>query len=890
MRLARFLFRLALSFLPRDLRHRRGPEMLALFEVNYRTARRCGTLRAVAATASATCDVLSFAFSHRRAALRSQTPNDSSRSSDTMVLDVIRQDIAQAIRSLRKTPRYTLMSSVTLALGIGANASIFSVVNGVMLRPLPFREPHRVVHVGWQYDAVFSSWMTAWQYEFWRDHTDAFSAVATYREFDETLGADENGSSVSGLRVSHQFLDVIGVPPVLGRGFQPDDDVPGAPDVVVIGTRIWRDQFAGSPDVIGRRLLLGDMPRTVIGVLPPEFDFPQTPDHTDVLLPLRLRADPQDEGENYQFLARMRDGVTPATADAHVRSVTNAFRDAHPDLVLGNTMRLSSYQEIFVGGLRSTLTILMAAIGFVLLIACANVTHLNLARATERARELAVRTALGATPGRIASQVLWESIVLSGLGAVAGVALAPWATNAVLTMSPAELPGLERVTLDWTIVGFAFAAALTAGLAVGAASVWSSTRQQVTSALRDGDRSSTGRGRTRQTLLAVEAALSMVLLVGAGLLISTLREIYRVDPGFERDGLYTVRFEKALRGYNDAGALAELERRVIEQLRNHPAVTAVAGASSLPLERGINIPVTIAGRPDDHEGAVEWRAVSAGYTVTLRVAMIRGRAFSTADNVIGANRVVIINESFATRYFPDQDPLGQRIHIGRYRDRYIYPELEVPAAEIIGVVADVRDMSLKNDPRRTILVPYATTPAILARPPVFLIRARESGDVVRAIRAALVDVDPELPTPLIRPMDEVIAASVARERFNAALMTAFAGLALLLTIVGIYGVVAYDVRKRAREIGIRMALGAGARSVVGLTVRRGVTPVLIGLTTGTVAALFLSRLISSMLWGVSPTDPATVVAVALILTGSAALASYIPARAAAAGDPRVALE
>ena len=890
MRVATLIFRTALRALPAELRVRHGTAMDALFRSRYADARKSGLTAPLAVTIAAAFDAIAFGLSLRWSTHRTPARQSPPQPRATMRLEFLRYDVRHAFRSLRKAPHYTLMATLTLALGIGANSAIFSVVNGVMLRPLPFEDPHRVVHLAWERDVgLLFGWMTAWQYEFWRDNTDVFSAVATYRGFDAPLGTEETGPSIRGLRVSHQFLEVLGVRPAMGRTFTPSDDAPGAALVILIGQSTWRNQFGADPDVIGRTLVVGEDVRTVIGVLPADLEFPQVPEYTDAFVPFALRADPLDEGQNYPFLARLRDGVTHAEADAQVRSVTNAFRDAHPTLIYHNTMRLSSYQELFVGGLRSTLTILMAAISLVLLIACVNVANLSMARASGRASELAVRTALGATRRRLTAQVLVESLLVAGIGGLIGLAVAPWATNALLAMSPAQLIRIEHVTLDWTVVGYTFVATLITGIAVGAATALSSSRHTFANTLKEGARGSTEQGKASQTLLTVETALSMVLLVGAGLLISTVRELHQVDTGFDRAGLVTVRFDDAVRGYDNAVAVAELERRVIESLGGHPAVDAVAGASSLPLERDWNLPVTIAGRPDDFVGAVEWRAVSHGYVETLGATLVRGRTFTASDNTLGAPRVAIINEAFAARYFGTENPLGQGLEIGRFRGQYFHPDFEVPAAEIVGVIANVRDMSLKREARQTIHVPHAQAPDLFVSAPVFLVRTTQPTAVVGLLRSAIANADPTLPVPMVRRMEDVVAASIAYERFNAVLMSTFAGLALLLTIVGVYGVVAYDARRRAPEMGIRLALGARPNDVLRLALLRGIRPVVLGVTVGIAAALALSRLITSMLWGVNPTDPFTIATGAVILTGTAVVASYLPARQSARVDPVVVL-
>jgi len=443
--------------------------------------------------------------------------------------------------------------------------------------------------------------------------------------------------------------------------------------------------------------------------------------------------------------------------------------------------------------------------------------------------------------------------------------------------------------VDWRVVAFTFGAALLTGLVFGGVAALPAARTRLADALKEGERGSSARVRGRQVLLAGQAALSMMLLVGAGLLIATLVSLWRVDPGFRPDGVVAVRFPFKPTGYRTAASLWELERRVVDELRGAPGIASVTAATNLPLERGVNFPVSIAGRPDAFEGAVEWRAVTPSYFGTLGIDLLAGRAFSATDER-GAPPVVIVNEAFVRRYFPDENPLGQRVELGRYRGAYLDPSLEGPAAEIVGVVRDIREISLRSDARRTVYVPSAqantSIAMVLGTMPVFLARAPGAEAAAgRELREALRTADPALPDPDVLPLRRVFAESLARERFGATLLGAFALLALTLTAFGIYGVLSYTVRQRRREIGIRIALGASGGSVSRLVAAQGLAPVAVGLAVGTAGALAMSRLVSGFLWGVSATDPTNIVVVAGLLLVVAAAAGWLPTREAVRTDP-----
>lgn len=893
---ARRLYRLALRLLPDPIRRKHGDAMEALFVRQLEVASRRGTAARVAATARGLWDVLARAGYERTRWRRVASPGPSSDVANPIgtsrptqrepLMASLFHDIRSAARTLLRSPRFTLLAVLTLALGIGANVALFSVVYGVVLRPLPFPEPERVSHLAWDRGgSVPRVTMPAYKVQYWTDHSRAFEAITTWRASTLRVGEEDRSEPVGALRVTHEFLDVVGWSPALGRAFEPGDDRPGAPDVAVLGHDLWRTRYAADPGIVGRTVQVQGTPHSVIGVLPEAFEFPQDADFTDLLVPLRLEPDPLNEGENWAVLARLAPGVDRTAAEADLARVYEAFRTEHPELMNGTdrAMVLASWQSLYLGGTRTVLWALMGATALVLLIACANVGALLLARGSARKGELAVRTALGAGRGRIVRQLLAESLLLAAGAALAGLALAHVWVDALLGLYPGTLPRAGGVGLNGAVMAYAVLAAVATGVVFGMVAAVPVLRGAVASSLRESTRGGTGRGGLRRAVLAVEAAVSMVLLVGAGLLVATLAEVRSVDPGFAVDGVLAAPLPVPPGGWESEGGMRQVDERVRRELAALPGVTAVASASTWPLRRGLNIPVGIQGRPEDFEGAVEWRSASPGYLEALDVPLLRGRGFTEADGA-GAPPVALVNEAFAARYFPDGNVLGQRIEIGRYRDRYIDPVLDVGGVEVVGVVGDVREIGLKVEPRRTVIVPAPQVADSWASPPVVLVRHR--GDGVRAVmRDVLAGVAGGAAPVEVRSMREVVGASLASERFNALLMGVFALVALVLTAFGIYGVVSYGVRQRTREIGIRMALGADRGRVARQVLGQGMAPVMAGLLVGTGGALLMTRFIESLLWGVEPGDPLTIGAVAVVLATVAAVATWLPMREATGIDP-----
>ena len=803
-------------------------------------------------------------------------------------------DIRLGLRMMRRSPGFAVVAVLTIALGIGGNTAVFSVVNGVLLRPLPYAEPDRVVHIGWNWNGGgnFVDALSAYKFEYLRERARAFDGMATWRTFEADLGERGAGGRVAGMYVSDGFFRVIGRSPLVGRGFAADEQAVGGRDVAIVSEAFWRTRLGGEANVIGRDVELSGRSWQIVGVMPPDFEFPPSPSATNVLLPLRLgEADPRDQGHNTPVLARLGRGVTEAAAVVDLGRVFSSLRLQHAELFQGDSeaAELMDYRSIYLGDLQTMLWVLLGAVIVVLLISCANVSNLLLARGTARRREMAIRATLGAGMGRIARQVMSESLVLAVAGGLLGLSIGVGGLHVLLRLAPSGLAGLEHVVVDRTVLLFTLFVSVGSGLLFGLVAAVPAMRVDLAGSVRDGQRagSSRGVGWSRQLLVAVEAALAVMLLAGAGLLISSLAGMRRADLGFDASGLYTLSFRRAPADYSEPARVWDVERRLLERMKATPGVLAAAGTAVLPVTRGWNIPMTVQGRPEASEGAVEWRMVSRDYFDAMGVRLVRGRVFDEAD-IESGRPVVVINESFARRYWPDGDPRGSHLLLGYLKGDLVMQGFEDPPREVIGIVADVKDRGPGEAVRRTMYVPHSAQLAQLKAIPGFVIRGSPLLDVER-LRLAAASVDPRLPLPDIDRADALLSDALAQDRFNTFLMTVFAAIALLLTGIGVFGVVSWTVKQRRSEIGVRVALGAGRGRVVASSVWRGMVPLLAGLGAGVILALALTRFMASMLHDVSTTDPLTFGLVILVLAGTGLIACWIPARRAAAIDPVIAL-
>jgi len=819
-------------------------------------------------------------------------------------MNTLLQDLKYAVRMLLKSPGFTAIAVLTLALGIGANTAIFSLVNAVLLRPLPYPDPQKVVSLGLQFpDGYISSDVESRQYVYWRDHSEALDSVAAF--FGSMGGFNMVGNSgpvhVRGAKVSRQFFSALGMEPILGRGFNPDEDRPGGPAVTVISYGLWRSAFGGDPNAVGRSIVLNGVPHTLVGVLPPAFRFASAePSGADpgVLIPLQMPAEPQDGGTNYTLLARLKPGVTIAAAQAESDHLAADYNRAHPSSS-GEGSRFKpvvrTYQQAVLADvqIQPILLVLFGAVGFVLLIACVNVANLFFSRATSRQREIAIRTTLGATAGRLFRQLLCEGLVFAAIAGTAGLALAAWGVRVLVSLSPIESPGIDDLSFDWRVLAFTLGVSVVVAVVCGSASAFHALRGNMNESLKEGSERSGGAPgrRLSRALVAAEVALSLVLLTGAGLLIATVVHLYQVPLGFDATNVLSAQMSLTAEKYNKTSQVWNFQRQVIERVKQLPGVVSVATASATPLERGLNTIIyrngSISG--DNHNYVeIEFRSVSPSYFSTLAIPLLSGREFAESDSPDSA-RVAVVNQALARELWPHDSAIGKPLLASEGGDN------ELKTRVVVGVIADIKEIGLDQPARPTVYVPQAQVLDSFNRMTNFwfastcIVKTARPLNLDTEIRNIVAAVDPEEPVARIESMDKVLAHSIALQRFLMILMGIFAGLALVLAAVGIYGVLSYQIARRTHEIGVRMALGANPADVLRLVLREGMFVVFAGVAVGVAAAFGLSRFLASVLFGVQPADPLTFASVVVVLVAVALIACYIPARRATRVDPLVAL-
>lgn len=810
-----------------------------------------------------------------------------------MTMDALWQDIRYGLRMLLKNPGFTAVAVLTLALGIGANTAIFSFVNGILLRPLPFKEPERLVWF-WetqpdQPKAPFS----APEFLDYQSQNQTLDQMAAVRQMNFNLTGVDPVERLRGAIVSVNFFSLLGVQPLLGRDFRPEEGQPGAPRVVLLSHGLWQRRLGSEPNILGHTLTLSDESVTVIGVLPPEFQF--LPGIELWLNPHHIVPEPvsnyRDQhltmrGLHYlSIVGRLKPDVTLAQAQADLDTIARRLQQQHPGQA-NHGVHLITLHERRTGYARAMLLTLFAAAGFVLLIACANVANLLLVRATGRQKEIAIRAALGAGRGRLVRQLLTESLLLGLLGGAIGLLAAVWGVDLLRTASPPDIPRLEEIRIDQYVLGFTLGASLLTGLLFGTAPALRVSRPALTEALKEGGSRSTVASPSRNWLSSVlivsEVALSAVLLIGAGLLVHSFVRLLDVEPGFNPDKLITMRISFSGKKYTEDARRVEFLRQLLERLEALPGVRGVAVANGLPLEgQDITSTPVVEGRPPNEfqDLGIGTHAVNPGYFRAMGVPLLKGRFFSERDGADGPP-VVIINEALARRFWPDEDPIGKRISLfaGSHSHKF---------AEVIGVVGNVRYTGLAGEISLDAYAPYEQVPW-----PYITVAMRTAIDptsLVAAVRQEVKTLDPELPIYSVRTMERVMMETLGLRPLMLVLTGLFALLALLLAAVGIHGVMSYSVSRRTHEIGIRMALGAQPHDVLRLMVGQGMVLVLVGVGLGLAGSLAMTRFLKSWLFGVTPTDPMTFAIVSLLLMAVALLASYIPARRATRVDPMVAL-
>lgn len=796
------------------------------------------------------------------------------------------QDGAYALRMLRRQPVFTTVALLTLALGIGANTAVFSVVQAVLLRPLPYPSADRVERIGWNWNDRGGPMgaMAPYKYEYLRDHARVFEQLAVWREVTRDVGASGAGGSTMVLRVSNEFFPVVGSWPRRGRAFSDEEQVPGGNDVAILTDAFWAAHYGRDPAAIGKTVLLDDRPYAIVGIMPREFEFPELTSPVGVIVPLALRADPRDLGANYSVLGRVRPGVERTEVQADLDRVFDQLRRERPELFsnVGERGELMTFEQVHLAKVVRPLWALLAGVTVVLFIACMNVANLLLVRGTTRLPELAIRGAIGASRARIVRQGITEGLVLAAIGGAVGVTLGTIGVRAFLALVPADIARLDQVRLDPTVLAFTTLIVMVTGVLFGLASTQIGGRRRPISLAGRGTAVTASGHRLRQWLIGMEAGLAMLLLVVAVLLSSAFYQLARTDLGFDPRGVVAVSFRRLPAAFRDTERVRATERALLARLAGIPGVKAVATTSVAPLgERGWNMPMTVVGRPDLTEGAVEWRSVSPGYADVVGLRLRAGRWFTQED--VASNRpVAVVNASLAARYWPGSNPLGQHIWLGVFRGQ-IRPGSKPTALEVIGVVDDVRELGPTRPMRRTVLIPRADTNGL----PVFLVRGE--GIAPDVLQAAVRETDAALPEPVVSTLESRLASRLSKDRFASLLAQMFAVVALLMTAIGVYGVVSWVVRNGTKEIGIRMALGAARAHVMRDVLTRGLLPVAAGLLLGAVTALATSHLFIGLVLGAARVSSSVMAVAAALLLLAAAISVWIPARRAMTIDPAAAL-
>ncbi|MEN3330906.1 MAG: hypothetical protein V7641_271 [Blastocatellia bacterium] len=803
-------------------------------------------------------------------------------------------DIRYGFRLFVKKPGFTLIVVLTLALGIGANTAIFGIINTVLMHPLPFREPHRLVML-WETnleEGVSQDQVSPPNLRDWRDQSQVFDGVAAFASTNFTLTGLDETEKINGSQITPELLPLLGVNPIKGRVFASDEGQPGRDQVVLVAQGLWQRRFGADPNLVSKTITLDGKTYEVVGIMPAGFEFPKwlepvgskNATKAELWTPLSLNnEDANKRGARYlSAIARLKPGVTAAQAQAALVPIAQDLQEKYQENQ-GYSVTVVPLQKQVVGRVERALLIFFGAIILVLLIACTNVANLLLARAAARQKEMAIRAALGGSRWQLIRQLMTESLLLGLAGGLAGLLVAYWAIKFIVASFPDMIPRANEITIDARVFGFTILLSLLTGLLFGITPTLQTLKTDLSEPLKEGGRGSTeglNRNRTRSILVVAEVALALILLVGAGLLIKSFLRLTSVELGFNTDNLIAMRVALPQSKYKQPYQKEAFFKQLTSRIESLPGMQSVAMTTNLPLSgTNMSFRFMIEGRPAPPTEILlaQYHAISPNYFRTMGIELRQGREFNEQDEA-EAQPVVIVNETLARRFFPDEDPVGKRLKI-----TYGKP---LPR-QIVGVIKDVKHQGLESSSQEELYVPYAQNPwafmTLVAR------TQAEPKDIAAALKSEVWAIDRDQPIDRIKSVEELVADSVSRPRFYARLLGLFAALAMILAAVGIYGVISYSVSQRTHEIGIRMALGAQQRDVLLLIIKQGLMPTLIGIAIGLTAAAGLTHLMASLVFGVSVTDPLTFIAVSLLLVGIALLACYIPARRAARVDPLIAL-
>ena len=795
------------------------------------------------------------------------------------------QDLRYAWRMLLKKPAFSAVAVFTLALGIGANSAIFSVANAVLWERLPYKDPERLVIV-WETiprTGLTENTPAPVNYTGWREQNEIFENLAAWQiQLANLTGAGEP-EQIAGQRVSADFFPVLGVEPLHGRWFLAEEDVRGNHRVVMLSHSFWQRRFGGDPSIIGQTITISNVPHEVIGVMPASYEDPITAPgyEAQYWVPLaQTSEEAREKSRNLFVIGRLKQGVSHESAQTEMTSLVARMQEQNKELGDWFGVNVKPIDDQRTGRVRKAILIVLAAAGFVLLIACVNVANLMLTRAMARWKETAIRAALGAGRWRLIRQFLTESLLIALAGGLSGLLLAIWGVSSLASVMPEDVARPKAIGLDWRVLGFTLCVSILTGAVCGLAPAIQTFRPNLSEALKEGGRdASGGRSALRNTLVVAEVALTLVLLIGAGLMLRSFSRLTHVDMGFEPRNLLTLRVSLPAAKYPDAEKSRAFFDQLLPRLEALPGVESVGAINGLPVSfQGGGATFQIEGRPapDNVTPMTTYRIVSPGYFRAMKIQSIAGRVFTPQDRD-GAEPVAIIGESLARLSWPDEDPIGKRVRWGA---------ADGPQMTIVGIVRDVKLHQLSRV-KPQLYMPYEQAPF-----PPYEIALRTKGDplaLASAVRYEVWGVDKDIPIANVRTMEQLLGGSISRERFNVLLLGVFAGLALALALVGIYGVISYTVTQGTREIGIRMALGAQSRDVLRLIVGQGLVLILIGVAVGIGGALALTRLMESLLFGISATDSLTFVSIALLLSVVGVVACCVPARRATKVDPMIAL-